>query len=450
MGPAVALRSYKALLGGADRSVLLRAAMGAFRCALALDELELATVCAYWETLIDVEAGEAIVELTVPLCARGRFAAALMLAAAESVRRPTAASLYLHARVLEASGRPSEEVYARAAALGEGSLRATAQSKQLEAMLARQAALEEQLAVADAIDLTAASPAARLLAATVRLRGSGRFTRAAALSTLAELASGPEPALARRAIRVAAEHADHLGGALSWVEGERVAAALEHWPDELERRSALARLGARRGLAAGEPPEAVLSEAAGLEPGYRRHLEQARALVAGYAIESDPPPDNRELVLVDRCLRAFAAIEHASFREAELLLRELCAELGRDAAVVPPPVWALIARAARIAPGEGAHVGGTAVELLETLERSDAGTPSQGWLSFADVARRLRASELEERLLVRATRRDETGAVARLVEHLVRRAWRAFGAGERAQALAVLRRARSLASDHVR
>lgn len=443
MGPSVALRSYKALLGGGDRALLVKASAGAFRCALALfDELELAAVCAYWETLVDVDPDGTIASLVLPLLSKQRTREAVMITGAEAERRPSAAAWYLHARALEHAQEPHEGAFQRAAELGEGALACAARCKQLEAMIARAAPFAEILAVAEAIDLSAATSPQKLLAARIRLALPSRFARAAALSALEELASDADPSVARRAMLAAAEHADAMEHDLSWVEADRVAAALALWSDDAQRAGALARLAARSRIAAEPDPDALIAEAVDLEPGYRRHLEHARALLAGYAFDSEPPRDNRELVLVDVCLRAVGELKQPNPRQAELTMRELLALRADDETPVPRAAWTVI----RLALGQSAkNVALTALELLAALEPRCLVAPPRGWIAYALLARRWRATDLAEQLLRRAVSRGDEGAAAWLADSLAQRAWRAHQAGQGATALAILREARALA-----
>lgn len=442
MGPSVALRSYKALLGGEDRSVLVKAAAGAFRCALALhDERELVTVCAYWEAFVDLDAEGMVGSVVVPLLLKRRAREAAVLTRAEVERRPTASAWYLHARSVELAGEPHEAAFQRAAELGEGALACAARAKQLEAMLARSAPEAEILAVAEALDLTLATPPQKLLAARVRLAAPSRFARAAALSALEELASDPDPSLARQAMRAAAEHADAMDHELSWVEADRVAAALACWPDDEQRASALARLAARRRIALEDDRDARIAEATSLEVGYRRHLEHARATLAGYTVDGDPPRDNRELVLVDRCLRAIGELRRGDTREAELSMREL---LGVAGGPIPRALFTVVSLA--VGQRGSKNVALTGLELLAELETCGSGPPPRGFTAYALLAASWRADELAERLLRRAAARGETGAGELLASSLARRAWRAHHAGDGAAALLILREARALAA----
>jgi hypothetical protein len=439
VGPSVALRSYKALLGGAERDVQLRAAEGAFRCALALrDELELAAVSAYWETLVDLAGADVVLQLVMPLLLKGRIEEALIITAAEVKRRPAARSLYLHARALEQAGRDHEDAFRRCAEQADGGLRVAARCKQLEAMIARGAPIEEQLEVADGIELDEATAPQKLLVARVRLSSESKFARAAALSVLTELAKGGDGALARRAVRLAARHADDAADELSWVEADRVAAALSCWESEPEREAALRRLSARRSISEGREPEAVIAELPDLESSYREHLERARAVIAGHVLEgvsSEPM-----LGVAERCFAALHAIGSENWEEAELSLRALSTDVS-----APPPraAWVVARLALADTPPKGVVLAGLA--LTQKLLELRATAPVEGYLPFAGAAHRHKATELTVALLRRALRRGDKGARELLVTVLTRRAREAVARGDRSAALNLLQEAKRVA-----
>jgi hypothetical protein len=276
----------------------------------------------------------------------------------------------------------------------------------------------------------------------VRLRAASRFARAAALSALEELAAGSGP-IARSAMRAAAIHADNMAHDLTWVEADRVAAAIGNWPEEQERDAALARLQARRQIASEADPDAIIADAAGLEPGYQRHLERARATLAGYAFESDPPPTHRELVLAEKCLRAISELRHEQWRVAELTTRDLLQELQRDATALPRVAW-VVARLT--VSSEAKNVALTGLELIARLLQVAPFAPLDGFLPYAGAARKWRASHLTEALLRRAEKRGEPEARALLASELVRHARAAASGNERSTALSLLREAKSLAA----
>jgi hypothetical protein len=303
-------------------------------------------------------------------------------------------------------------------------------------MLAEGAGPEALLAVADEIDLHEASPAQRLIAAEVRLKATSRFARAAALSTLEELAAGGHGAVARRAILAAAEHADAMGFSLSWVEADRIAAALANWRSDPERHAALARLDARRRIAAEQDADAIIASASELAPGYRAHLEHARAVIAGEQFDGEAPADDEELVVAGRCLRAIALLREERWRDAELSLREL-SEGHRP----PPAAWVVI-RCAAAGP-KGVRLAG--LELLARMLDDGVSTPTEGFLAYAAAAHEMRAADLRERLLRAALRHGEPGAEELLVDDLTRRAREAASSGGRDRALSLLREALAIA-----
>ncbi len=446
VGASVALRSYQALLRGGEHAVLLPATLGAFRCALTLrDERELSLVADTWQTMVDVDAMDAVSALVVPLLLTARASDAVTIAASEAKRRPTARSAYLYARALETACQPSEHAYAACAGLASGEelgIRAAALSKQLSAMMERGADATAQLAVAERIDLQVATPAQKLLAAGVRLGASSRFARAAALSALEELAASAEPVTAQAAMRATAEHADSMAQDLTWVEADRVAAALMHWPIQPEREAALARLAARRGIASHPGSDDRIVAAAELAPAHRSYLRRAQATLTEQHLAAPSPSPHREIALADRCLTIVFELGRQRWQAAEFSVRELIGEL-RDGGDNPPQAAWSVAHRCSSADAQGVVLAG--LELTALLLKLTRTAPLGGFLLFAVAAREWQASRLTEALLRRAVERGEPSARSWLCGELTRRARAVLKQGDRSEALSLLREAKALA-----
>jgi hypothetical protein len=435
VSPAVALRSYKALLAADDRSVVLPAALGALRCALALpDPAELEAMCAYWETLVQVAGWPAIRDQVKSLCAAGRLAEARLLASAEALRTHAPRAHYLRARVLElagASGEAEQAFRTTAAFHAQAPAIAAAARAWLIERLAARGAVAEELA-AD-IDLSAARPRHRVTLARARLHAPSRFARAAALSVLEELARGADRDVARLAVQAAARHADDLGEALTWVEADRVEAALATWPDPAERAAAVARLASRR-------RREVAGDALG--PLQRDHLDRVRAALQGFSLGPASDNPDPEVELANLTFPAVAALVRGVPADALDALAVVASRLrARATGATPSAVWTVTLLALASGDGRAAKLG---LELLALLLERASERPPRGFSAYAAPARAAGNPDLEVVALRRAAAAGEPDAASLLAAALIRRAWRAAARNLRDEALALFHEARKL------
>jgi hypothetical protein len=443
LGPAMGLRSYRALLGAANRSIALEAFRGACRCALALDDSpDFDDLAQAWERCGDETAEVAVI--CRALVRQGRGDAALRLAEAEVSRSGSARAWYLLARVRDqlgdAEAREAFERASQAEASGE---------EDDEAVRSARAALVERAFRAGGLEggfddggsledlLADGREPQRLVAAVVALRSSSKYRRASALSVLAELTEG---SVGRDAVAFAARHADARGLALSWVEAERVEAVLRAatWLDDDLRDRALRRLRARQGVAMADQQErdAALAEALAPEPGGPRHLDLARAVARGEAVDPEelaiaagvPAPAAHALVAVD-------ALRRGEDREAARALLALVDDPG------DPPVAGAYA-AARLALSRSAQRD-RACTLVDRLLAAEGGPP-RGWLPLVDALLDAEAKATADRVLERAVGAGEAGAVERRLRKLVRRGWEANERGDREEAIALMSQAKRL------
>lgn len=475
VGPFVALPSYKRLLAGAasaaDRA---RAARGALRCIARLaDGAEARALARTWASL---PSDALLLPITIEACkalARvGRADGAAALAEAEVRRAPCARALYLWARCLEHAGAAADAraAFARAAeaaiaedlpaaskgggdaappsrtawrSAADGAREVHAASVAAAARLggAVDDASAASVAAAERAD-TAGLPAPDVLAvARLRLRSASRFARASGLSLLEEVARGPDEGLARAAVRVAAEHADDLGAALSSVEADRLAATLKRWSAPAEREAALGRLASvvRVAAARGEGRDAAVLEAARKAPELLPLANRAQAYSSGggqgsYGVSSD----DRTLALADLGLEILVASRRGRDAEAGALLGR-AREALEASSVAPAPLWTAVRVAldsggpatareaarlvsavldqasARARPVAAPPCGWLA--LGRALEARGHAAPAPGWIEGASTPAWIAAFRA-------AVQAREDGAGARLGEALLRDGWR--------------------------
>jgi hypothetical protein len=431
LGPAVALRSFKPLLGDRDARVRGAAALGTLRCALALgDRLELEAWCSFWQTQTDLPVGHAIVRHATELTLTPRLDHALMIAEAEETRRPSTRAHYLVARLLDGLGRSDDALarhrrVAEVASVKEAAYAVASRVRLLEILLEQNATFAELAPIAEALEPGSLTPAQRLVAARAQLCADSAYTRAGALSTLAELARTADPAIARAAIATAARYAD-TRRELSWVEVDRLGACIAHWPDEPGRELAQARLKARHDAAAGSH-----------EPAVQRYHDLARSLAAGTPVvfrplEDDPDPALR---VAGAALNAMAALALGDCAAAATSFEALHPS---HASPIPRALWSatLLALSA-----EDVRLRGWGRRLAEQLLARPGETPPRGFLPYA---RALKAAGADETAIAayRAAAWNHEPAAAELSAVLCRRGWDAASRGDALTAASLLRSAK--------
>lgn len=434
LGPAMGLRSYRALFVQKDPEVRLAAVRGVLRCMLAVGSFEaIEDVAAAWEAC---RAGttEEMAAHCRALLRRGQGQAARRLADAEVARSGSARAWYLAARIRDAiDDEGAEDAFRKAIA------EATPEALEV-AVSARAALLERALAGGDGEapteGLEEGNDDQRLLAAVGMLRSSSKFRRASGLSALAELVGGPR---GREAVVLAAEHADRVGLELSWVEAERLEAVIVRagWLDSGRAAQALRRLRARRRLAdaEGEGREEALAAALADETGGARHLDLARAVARGDEVDPDelelaagvPAPAAQALVVVD-------ALRRGDERAAARGL----AALADDVTTGTEGVWT----AARLALGDARHRTRATALVRRLLD--GPGRPAGGWLPLVAALRAAGQDELAVEVLERACAIGEEGAVDERIAQLVDAGWAAHAEGDRDRAITLLEQAKAL------
>jgi hypothetical protein len=383
-----------------------KATQGALRCAVKTSSLDVISELApRWALLTGGGAPPAdeVVSLVRTLDGLGPRGsrAALALAEAESRRSGDARASYAAARLEARRGRAREALtlyelaFRTASAEGRARLGWAARARAI-VLASRLGASERSLELATpAIEPPPrARPEDSLAIASARLMLSGKFQRAAGLSLLAHLAKTAPPLVAKRAALVAAQHADRLGGELSAVEADRVAATLASWPVAGERARAMARLAltvrAASGGAGGSRGDALV-ELAKTSAELGLAVEAASEALRG-ALPTSTPSGPEGDVLGVAALARRAELELAAPR----LLRLAAAV---DAAA-PATLWtaALLGLAAPD-PARAA-----AIELAERLVARGL-APRRGWLAVAALASRGEPEPRSRELVLAALRR---------------------------------------------
>lgn len=448
-GPAAALAAYRPLVAKlGEGEARERAAVGAVRCAVRAWDLQaFHELVPLWSTAHGDLLALAV-ELCAALSARGEAEAAARLAAEEADRQPGAHASYLLARCLEATGAPEAEVaYAQAIVHGEKEGAADvvfhARARRVQRLAGDARTYPEAVAeAARAGDDPGAPPAVRLLVAAARLAAPSRFARAAALSTLEDLARAAPRPVADRAVRLAAEHADAMGDALTPVEAERLAAVLKQLRVPEERDAVTARFAALRRIltSPAEAREAALVAATSDAPDIERPLLRARALIAGVREGTDLRFAREEGAadLESLGLSAVAALRHGEPLAAESLLTRL-ADRVRPGAAAPASVWT----AARLGLGSSRRgVIAGATRLSGALLGAARGAPPRGFLTLGMALRRRGQRELAARAFQAALAAKEPAAALELGRERLLEGWARAEKGDREGAAAALREAK--------
>ncbi len=462
VGAYVALASYKRLLG-ADEPIRGRAAYGALRAAVDLDDMaEVALLLPLWadEKAIDVDASG----LALRLLAKHHPVQAAELARAEVARRPTPEAAYIAARIDDA--RRSRDALS---AWDEAIVLAKKQDhpRILSASVARWLELalysteppllasgirEAVASRAELVDLAVALPHERLLVARARLLSASKFKRAGALSMLVDLAKTAFDPIRRSAIAIAAAHADASAGRLDPVEADRVRAAIALWPLASECEAALARaatqseIDRRRRDRAISPDDldALVGRIANEAPEMKEEAHRVRALFAGGsaagARSHDGSGGGLEARLTSLGIDTVAAIVRGNPGDAARALVRAREALPPVAAV---PEALHVAAEIALTRADAPLRRAAAMFLTRAIERSFTVPPS----GFAPPAFALaRAGFFAEAraLFAEARRLKEPGAARALAEIERKLAYEAYAKGDRSAALEGLRASRAL------
>jgi hypothetical protein len=448
-GPAAALAAFRPLVAKlGEGEARERAAVGAIRCAVRVGDMPaFHEIVPLWSTAHgDLLALAA--ELCATLAARGEAEAAARLAAEEADRQPGAHASYLLARCLEATGAPEAEVaYAEAIVHGEREGAADvvfhARARRVQRLAGEARTYADAIAeAARAGDDPAAPAAVRLVVAAARLAAPSRFARASALSTLEELSRSGSRPIADRAVRLAAEHADAMGEALTPVEAERLAAVLKQIRAPEEREAVTARFAALRRIltSPAEGREAALVAAAGHAPEIERPLLRARALLAGVREGTDLrfARDEDDASPGSLGLDAVAALRRGEPLAAESRLTRL-ADRVRPGAAAPAAVWT----AARLGLGSPRRgVIAAAARLAAALLGAARGAPPRGFLALGLALRRRGHGAAAALAFQAALAAKEPAAARELGRERLLEGWARAQKGEREAAAAALREAK--------
>jgi hypothetical protein len=473
--PRVAMRLFDALAkNSGDPEVRARAALGALRCAVKLDEVnDILNFAILWPEMRADPTGalaDDVVDLVKRLVVTKRVDIALALAKSEVERKTSARSLYLYARLLDRTDeRAALEVYGRAAEIaeqepGSPAIAVTARVRRIERLAMDPATCQQAALEAAAANPEAGTPAQKLVIAAGRLLSPSRFTRASGLSLLEELGRTARPEIAHAAIRTAAQHADRLAEGLSSIEADRVGAALKHWPDPASRDSALVRLLAlvRIAAARGEDRDRRLIEAWDAAPEIFPLLCRARAVLTGGGVGSyaaldegraAPLPDapappagplDSSLRLASLGLDAVVAIRRGKPLEAASALRAARELMGPLSPEAPPALWTAVVLALGALDPLGRSA---ALELAEHLLSASGVAPPPPSLRIRRLATSLRRAgraDLAVCALRWAASSKDPSATQDLAGELTRQGWTAALEGDREVALTALREGRAL------
>jgi len=459
VGPFIALEGYKRLLKREMPGELrARTSVAAFRCAVKLgDEKEVHAVAELY-TLI-AAGGEHLAEI-ITLCkslvTQGRRSTAVVLARAEAERDPRARAYYLLGRCLELTGdsKRAFEAFGHAASLADKETNCTdvalaARAKRVERMLGDQSSASLAFADAAAVDPATAPPQQKLVIALGRLRSPSKFVRASGLSLLEELGRYPTTSLGRYAIRMAVEHADALGDALTAVEADRIGAAIRHVPDEVARSAALSRLLSLIKIASakGDARVDAIAAAGDVAPELMPLLRRVRAFVGGeqaaHSSHSASAPDvatTPSLHLSSLGLDAVAELKSNRVQRLAELLHEV-AKLFHSGAVatIPPSIW-ITTRLALDAPHPTVREAG--VLVAEGLLAVAIVAPPMGFSKLASGLDAAGRRDLAMRACNAAIAAREDGAQNLYAGILRDEGWALAACGQREAAIAALRRAR--------
>ncbi len=461
VGPYVALASYKRLYAGPPE-IRAKAALGALRCAVALDDdAEIAAVSDVWRTAR--EAPQSATPYACRLLLRNKAGLAMRLAAAEEERSRAPRASYVRLRAEEQLGGPPapwrvdgwRALVARAQRDGDAAVATHASAHLLTTLFARAASdpaavlsRAELAALGEAASLDLARPTERITLLRARLFSVHRFHRGAALSALEEIARRHEGPLQVEAVAVAARHFSALFTRLDAIEIDRIAATLKHWPNETTRKIVLAQLPAwvrviaalRASPADVEPKlEAAIAGLSATSAEVARGLAHARADGELHGAASRPLGRSADEVLAWTGVDAVSAVDRDDGEAAERLFGQALAAIGPDVSL-PPALWVAAHRALLRAPPA---TQGAAATLIDQALCRTASVPHRPLVDIAAALSRVGRSDAAARALAEAGRWREPGAGPMLADEKRRGGYAALARGDRSAALALLTEARA-------
>ena len=470
-GPGAGLKVWKRLAANAASAELRgRAILGGVRCAVAVRDLgAIRDLSLLWQTVetVDTALWDGVFAACKAMWRAGLGVCATDLACSEIKRARTARGLYAYARCLDVAGDPKATAAfgdALAAAESEGSMRyARGCLIRHVAWLGRSpetlgAAIEE----AKRVVIADATPAERLVIARVLLRSPSRFARASALGMLDDVVGGAAGAsagaeatrLARRALALAARHADDRNDELTPLEVDRLVALFSREPfaKELTRvrevLRAIDRLARASEKKSDSEMQAALADAARADPELEDLHRRAREILAGRfepheaSSASSQPVGHHEACHPQwtALLDAVVAMRDEAWPRAANALRRL-AELAERGQRLPPHGWTTAQAALGSSDTEVRAVAG---RLVAAMTKTTTGAPPRGWLGLAQALAVVGMNELSTTARRSAAIAKEAGAADALALTLTRSGWQLALAGERSQALERLREAKAL------
>lgn len=479
-GPSAGLKVWRRLASNATQPELRgRAILGGVRCAMVLrDMTAVRDLSLLWRNVerVDESLWDGVFRTIKDLARAGLGMSATDLAWSETKRAVTARGLYAYARCLDVAADPRA-----AAAFGEALARAEKEgaTSLVHASRVRRAAwlarspetLSDAIEEAKRVAPGDATPAERLVLAGILLRAPSRFARASALGLLDELASASAPAipsstvrasassnasastspsagvLARRALVLAARHADDMNDRLTPLEVDRlialfsretVANATVRVRETVRAIDRLARAEEKKNES---EFEAALADAARVDPELDVLHRRARDILRG-RFEAHGGADTRSHPGWTALLDAVVAMRDAGWPRTAQALRRL-AESAERGDRLPPHAWTV----AQAALGtDDAEVRAVAGRLVAAMMKSSTAAPPRGWLGLAQALAACGMDETANLARRSAALAKEPGAAEALGLALTRSGWQLALAGERSRAIERLREARALAA----
>jgi hypothetical protein len=467
-GPGAGLKVWRRLASNAASSELRgRAILGGVRCATAVRDLgAIRDLALLWQTVesADNALWDGVFAACKEMSRGGLGVCATDLACSEIKRARTTRGLYAYARCLDVAGDPRATAAfadALASAENEGATRYVRVCRiRHAAWLGRSpdtlsAAIEE----AKRVVVAEATPAERLVLARVLLRSPSRFARASAIAMLDDVVQAATSnanaiALARRALALAARHADDMNDELTPLEVDRLAALFSREPfgkalvrvrDVVKAIDRLARANEKKSLT---EMEAALADAARVDPELAILHHRARDILGGRFESHEASSTSTHPVGYHEArhpqwtalLDAVVAMRDSAWPRAAHALRRL-AELAERGERVPPHAWTT-AQAALGA--DDAEVRGVAGRLVAAMMKTTTAAPPRGWLGLAQALAVVGMDDLATTARRSAAVAKEPGAADALALTLTRSGWQLAAAGDRSPALERLREARAL------
>ncbi len=453
-GVRAGLVSYRTLAeGSADSETRGRALLEGMACAIEIGDEDAVGALVGLYGSVTTGALDALARGTViGLEKRGFSLSARGLAALELERFPRARTSYLLARCLQRAGDTgSLAAFERASALAEtegDTVVGTASRAFRVVLLYGVGRTDEARALEKGLALREVPPELLLRIARYGLSSSSRFSRAGWIAELEHLVTSKEstPTTAASALRLVCAHSDRLGNALSEMEKDRALAVFSKLRDEALGRRLRARLAAWGPLSetakaaesrASRPAAEILDlfVKAEVGPDDLAHARRALEITQG---RFEPKVDLPKGSAPHLALSAAAALRDGDMPRSAGALEALAKEVPKAAPAKQRPAWEP-AYVALFADDEGARNAGLAV--IRALLRSGTSAPARGALSVARACRAAGDEKAAAALLAMATEARESGAKEAYFEATREMAWAAFGAGQRDDALQLLREA---------